>query len=68
MADQPNDPAKFPALSEDMPEPSLIGEFWQFLKESKKWWLTPIVAVLLLLGGLVYLSGTAAAPLIYSLF
>ena len=47
---------------------SLIGEFWMFLKQNKKWWLLPIVLVILLLGGLVFLSGTPAAPFIYTLF
>ena len=47
---------------------SLVGEFVQFLGENKKWWLAPIVISVLLLGGLVLLGGTAAAPFIYTLF
>ncbi|MDY7095120.1 MAG: DUF5989 family protein [Acidobacteriota bacterium] len=46
----------------------LLQEFWLFLRESKKWWLTPIILVLLLLAGLVVLAGTGAAPFIYTLF
>lgn len=46
----------------------LISELWGFLKQNKKWWLLPILVVLLLLGVLVLLSGTAAAPFIYTLF
>jgi hypothetical protein len=46
----------------------MFSEFLYFLKTSKKWWLLPIVAVLLLFGILVFLSGTAAAPFIYTLF
>lgn len=46
----------------------LIGEFWAFLKDNKKWWLAPIVASVLLLGLLVLLGGSAAAPFIYTLF
>ncbi len=46
----------------------LIGEFWHFLRSSKKWWLLPIVAVLLILAILAFLSTTAAAPFIYTLF
>ena len=38
------------------------------LLERKKYWLMPVVFVLLLLGVLVFLSGTAAAPFIYTLF
>jgi hypothetical protein len=48
--------------------PGLIAEFWDFLKYNKNWWLTPILIALLLLGALVLLSGTAAAPFIYTLF
>ena len=47
---------------------SVVGEFWNFLSESKKWWLLPIIVVLLAFGVLVVLSGGAAAPFIYTLF
>ncbi len=46
----------------------LVAEYWHFLKHHKKWWLLPILAVLLLVAGLVFLGGTAAAPFIYALF
>jgi hypothetical protein len=46
----------------------LFREFWDFLKHNKKWWLGPIVVMLLLVAVLVILSGTAAAPFIYTLF
>ena len=46
----------------------LIREFWDFLKHSKKWWLTPIIVVLLLFGLLLILGGTVAAPFIYTMF
>ena len=39
-----------------------------FLIAEKKWWLAPLLSVLLLFAGLIALSGTAAAPFIYSLF
>jgi hypothetical protein len=45
-----------------------FGEMWQFLTENKKWWLTPIILVLLAFGVLIALGGTAAAPFIYTLF
>ena len=48
--------------------PGLAAEFWLFLKENKKFWLIPPLAVLLLLGLIVLLGGTAVAPFIYSLF
>ena len=47
---------------------SIISEFWQFLKYNKKWWLLPIILVLLIMGVLVLLGGTAIAPFIYPLF
>ena len=46
----------------------IVREFWDFLRYNKKWWLLPILIVLLLVTGLVLLSGTTAAPFIYTLF
>ena len=47
----------------------IVGEFWDFLKVRKKWWLAPIVITLLLLGALIILSeGSAVAPFIYTIF
>ena len=48
--------------------PSIIREFIDFLLHNKKWWLLPILVFMLLLGVFVMLSGTAAAPFIYTLF
>ena len=46
-----------------------MGEFWQFLRVRKKFWLAPIVFVLLLLGVLIVsVSGSPLAPFIYALF
>jgi hypothetical protein len=48
---------------------SILAEFWLFLKERKKWWLGPIVFMLLALGLLIILTeGSAVAPFIYALF
>jgi hypothetical protein len=47
---------------------SLVSEFWDFLRDNKKWWLAPIILSILGLGLLVLLGGTAAAPFIYTLF
>lgn len=48
---------------------SIIKEFFDFLRERKKWWIAPIVVFLLLLGGiLIFAKGSALAPFIYSLF
>lgn len=46
----------------------LVSEFVDFLRENKKWWLAPILVVLLLFGILILLAGTGAAPFIYTLF
>jgi hypothetical protein len=46
--------------------PTLLGELWDFLRHNKKWWLLPILIVLLLFGVLIFLSGTGAAPFIYT--
>ena len=46
----------------------IVAEFFHFLMTNKKWWLTPIVLVLLLVAVLIVLSGSAAAPFIYTLF
>jgi Family of unknown function (DUF5989) len=46
-----------------------VLELWMFMRERKKFWLLPIVIVLLLFGSLVVLTqGTAIAPFIYTLF
>ncbi len=47
---------------------SLAGEFVDFLLHNKKWWLTPIIVILLLVGLLVLLGGTGVAPFIYTFF
>ena len=48
---------------------AILREFWSFLRTRKKWWLTPIVFFLLILGlFLVLAKGTALAPFVYSLF
>jgi hypothetical protein len=49
-------------------EESLLSEFWSFLAHNKKWWLLPIVIVMLFLCALIFLSGTAVTPFIYTLF
>jgi hypothetical protein len=46
-----------------------LKEFWEFLKVRKKYWLLPILLVLVLFGGLIILSqGSAVAPFIYTIF
>ncbi|MBC8298397.1 MAG: hypothetical protein H8E55_21730 [Pelagibacterales bacterium] len=46
-----------------------IKEFWEFLKVRKKYWLLPIIIVLVIFGGLIVLSqGSVVAPFIYTIF
>lgn len=47
----------------------VLKEFWDFLRVRKKWWLAPIVIVLVLLGSLIVMTqSSAVAPFIYTLF
>lgn len=46
-----------------------LKDLWQFMKERKKYWLAPVIIVVLLIGALLIFSeGSAVAPFIYSLF
>jgi len=45
-----------------------VGEFLYFLRKTGKWWMLFVIIPLFLIGGLLVLGGTAAAPLIYALF
>jgi len=48
---------------------SFVLEFWEFTRARKKFWLLPLVLVMLVFGGLVILAkGSAIAPFIYTLF
>jgi hypothetical protein len=52
-----------------MARAGLMGELWAFMKVRKKWWLGPILVVLLLVGALlVFAQGSALAPFIYTVF
>lgn len=47
----------------------LIKDLWGFMKERKKFWLAPIIIILLVLGGLIVLAqGSVIAPFIYTIF
>ena len=48
---------------------SILAELWDFMKARKKWWLAPIILVLLFVGLIiVFAGGSAVAPFIYTLF
>ena len=61
----PND---FERAAAEQRDPSLVRELWGLVYNSKKWWLVPVLAALLLVGLLLLASGSAAAPFIYTLF
>jgi hypothetical protein len=44
------------------------SDLWGFVRENRKWWLYPVLGVLLLVGALLILTATAAGPFIYTLF
>lgn len=52
----------------DADRTGLLAEFRDFIKHNKKYWLAPILLIVLAMGALILLSGTAAAPFIYTLF
>ncbi len=64
--EKPSD--NFSRIAESEGNTSIFREFLEFLVTNKKWWLGPIVLVLLALGALLLLTSTAAAPFIYTLF
>jgi hypothetical protein len=52
-----------------MARQSLLKEFFLFIKEEKKWWLVPLIAVLLIVGVLIVFAGSSPlAPFLYPLF
>lgn len=67
MADRQDGSSQF-AREARSRQQGFLGELWQFITHNKKWWLTPIIIILVLFGMLIALGGTAAAPFIYTLF
>ena len=63
-----NPQSNFEKIARSGGKNSFIRELWELLRERKKYWLMPIILVLLLFAALVMLSGTAVAPFIYTLF
>jgi hypothetical protein len=58
----------FNQIARSRRQTSFIRELWDLMRQQRKYWLLPLVLVLLMIGGLVALSGTALAPFIYTLF
>ena len=63
-----NRPSNFEQIAQAGSTDNALTDFWYFLQHCKKWWLLPLLLVLGLFGALMLLSGTAAAPFIYTLF
>ena len=63
----PNDKNEFEKAGDEQPI-TLVQEFICFIVENKKWWLIPILLSFALIGILIVLSSTGAAPFIYTLF
>jgi len=64
----PTDQAERLRKLAEQPAAGLAAELWGFLRHNKKWWLGPIILVLLLVGALLVLASSSLAPLIYPLF
>lgn len=67
MTAKKDEPTEFEKAARE-PEGSMFTEFAGFLRENRKWWLWPIMIIFLLLGALVFLSGTGFAPFVYTFF
>ncbi len=63
-----NHPASFEDSARRNKQAGTFGELWRFLANRKRWWMVPVVLVLIMFGVLIFLSSTAAAPFIYTLF
>ena len=66
MAGDEQAPPSFEQAAQQHRERGLAREFYDFLRYNKKWWLAPILVVVLLLGVLIALAGSPAAPFIYT--
>jgi hypothetical protein len=52
----------------EMRRPSFVSEYMYLLKTTRKWWMFPLIFLLLTFGSFMILSSTGAAPFIYALF
>ena len=59
---------EFEKIAGEQGEGGFFSDYWHFIRHNKKWWLIPLVVLLLALGALTLLGGTAAAPFIYTIF
>jgi hypothetical protein len=66
--EQPNPVSENEALLQGASNPGFFADFWDFLKTSKKWWMLPLLVIFLVIGVILVLAHTAAAPFIYTIF
>jgi len=66
--DRENSSADSFARQASLDRPGFIAEYLYLLRKTGKWWLLPMILILLGLGAMMVLSSTAAAPFIYTLF
>jgi uncharacterized protein DUF5989 len=59
---------EFEKAASDQRSIGILSEVWYLLRQNKKWWLLPIIFVLLLVSLLMVLGNTVVAPFIYTLF
>ncbi len=67
MTPEPDESKRFEQLADRKP-PSIVVEFYDFLRENQKWWLVPILLMIGLFSLLVVLAGTGWAPWIYTMW
>jgi len=67
---KPQDSAFSDTSNDDLENVGFFAEFLEFIRHNKKWWLIPLLVVLMLVGGLLILAGhnAAIAPFIYTFF
>ncbi len=62
------EPNEFEQAAAEEGQGGFLKELWGFIRTNKKWWLLPLIIVMLIFGALLLLSGTGLAPFIYTLF
>ena len=63
-----DDRGQFERAATEAANIGVVSELWGFLRSNRKWWLLPILAVMVIFSLLILLSGTGVAPFIYTLF
>jgi uncharacterized protein DUF5989 len=62
-------PATLVAMEDKVANSGMASELWAFMRVRKKWWLLPIIVMMLMVGGLIiFAQGSVLAPFIYAIF